>query len=113
MDFFSLVRVSHTHLLGITFMFFIVGLIFSHAYVRPVWFKCAVVGLPFLAIAMDILCWYMTKLIPGFAWVIMGTGAMMGGCFGLMVLVSVYQMWFYKMPPELVGRDSASRRAIG
>jgi hypothetical protein len=113
MDFFSLVRVSHTHLLGITFMFFIVGLIFSHAYVRPVWFKCVVVGLPFLAIAMDILCWYMTKLIPGFAWVVMGTGAMMGGCFGLMVLVSVYQMWFYKMPPELVSRDAASRRAIG
>jgi hypothetical protein len=55
----------------------------------------------------------MTKLIPGFAWVIMGTGAMMGGCFGLMVLVSIYQMWFYKMPPDLVGRDAASRRAIG
>ena len=35
----SLVRVSHIHMFGITFIFFIMGSIFSHAYVRPVWFK--------------------------------------------------------------------------
>ena len=43
---FTLVRVSHIHLFGVTFIFFIVGLIFSHAYVRPVWLKCTVVALP-------------------------------------------------------------------
>ena len=47
---FTLVRVSHIHLFGVTFIFFIVGLIFSHAYVRPVWFKCTVVALPFAAL---------------------------------------------------------------
>ena len=36
----TLVRVSHIHLFGLTFIFFLVGLMFSHAYVRPVWFKC-------------------------------------------------------------------------
>ena len=40
---------SHIHLFGITFIFFIVGTIFSHAYVRPVWFKCTVMALPFVA----------------------------------------------------------------
>ncbi|NOX39270.1 MAG: hypothetical protein GXP05_01805, partial [Alphaproteobacteria bacterium] len=38
----KLVRVSHIHLFGMTFIFFILGTIFSHAYVRPVWFKSVV-----------------------------------------------------------------------
>ena len=38
-DIFTLVRVSHIHLFGMTFIFFIVGTIFSHAYLRPVWLK--------------------------------------------------------------------------
>ena len=45
-DVFTLVRVSHIHLFGITFIFFLVGIMFCHAYVRPVWFKCAVVAMP-------------------------------------------------------------------
>ncbi len=49
-DVFTLVRVSHIHLFGLTFIFFIMGLMYSHAYVRPVWFKCAVVALPFVAV---------------------------------------------------------------
>ena len=47
MDIYTMVRVSHTHLLGITFMFFIMGVIFSHAYLRPVWLKCTIIGIPF------------------------------------------------------------------
>jgi len=43
----TLIRVSHIHLFGITVIFFVMGLMFSHAYVRPVWFKCAVIALPF------------------------------------------------------------------
>src|SRR3972149_6992192 len=43
-DIFTPVRVSHIHLFGLTMVFFSLGLIFSHAYVRPVWFKCAVIA---------------------------------------------------------------------
>ena len=32
-DVFTLVRVSHIHLFGLTFIFFIMGTMFSHAYV--------------------------------------------------------------------------------
>ena len=63
-DIFTLVRVSHIHLFGLTFIFFIMGLMFSHAYVRPVWFKCAVIALPFVAIVADVSSWYFTKLYP-------------------------------------------------
>ena len=74
-DVFTLVRVSHIHLFGLTFIFFIMGLMFSHAYVRPVWFKCTVVALPFVAVVLDVSSWYFTKLYHPFAWVVMGAGA--------------------------------------
>lgn len=66
----TLVRASHIHLFGVTFIFFIVGSMFSHAYVRPVWLKCAIVGLPFVAIVLDVSSWYFTKLYHPFAYVV-------------------------------------------
>src|SRR5512140_1895298 len=70
----TLVRVSHIHLFGLTFIFFIVGYMFSHAFVRPVWFKCTVVALPFVAIVADVSSWYFTKIFHPFAWVVIGAG---------------------------------------
>jgi VanZ family protein len=104
-DIFTLVRVSHIHLFGLTFIFFIMGFIFSHAYVRPVWFKCTVVALPFIAIALDVSSWYFTKLYHPFAWVVMLAGAVMGLCFGVMWVVSMYQMWFSRTPRPVVQRS--------
>jgi len=103
---FTLVRVSHIHLFGLTFIFFIVGTIFSHAYVRPVWFKCAVVALPFVSIAVDVSSWYFTKLYHPFAWVVMAAGAVMGLCFAFMWVVSMYQLWFSRTPPAVTQRSS-------
>ena len=103
-DVFTLVRVSHIHLFGLSFIFFIMGLIFSHAYVRPVWFKCLVVAAPFVCIVADVSSWYFTKLFHPFAWVVMGAGAAMGMCFAFMWVVSMYQMWFSKTPPVVEQR---------
>jgi len=97
----TLVRVSHIHMFGVTFIFFIVGLIFSHAYVRPVWFKCAVIALPFLSILVDVSSWYMIKVYHPFAWVEIFAGALMAACFAFMWAVGLYQMWLSK-PPKLV-----------
>jgi hypothetical protein len=112
-DVFTLVRVSHIHLFGLTFIFFIVCLIFSHAYVRPVWFKCAVVALPFVAITIDVSSWYLTKLFPPFAWVLLFAGAVMGLCFAYMWIVSMYQIWFYTVPAQVVEREVTDPRVIG
>jgi len=103
---FTLVRVSHIHLFGLTFIFFIVGTIFSHAYLRPVWFKCAVVALPFVSNAVDVSSWYITKLYHPFAWVVMAAGAVMGLCFAFMWVVSMYQLWFSRTPPAVTERSS-------
>ena len=98
MDIFTLVRVSHIHLFGITFIFFLMGTIFCHAYVRPKWLKCAIIGLPFLSILFDIASWYLTKLYAPFAYVVLGSGGIMGMCFAAQALISFYQMWWYKLP---------------
>jgi len=97
----TLVRVSHIHLFGVTFIFFIMGFIFSHSYLRPVWFKSLVMFTPFICIAADVTSWYFTKLYSGFAWVVLIAGGLMGLSFAVMWITSMYQMWFYK-PPEFV-----------
>jgi len=101
----TLVRVSHIHLFGITFIFFLVGLMFSHAYVRPVWFKCAVVALPFAAIMVDVSSWYLIKVFHPFVYVEILAGMALAGCFAFMCLVSLYQMWFSSAPIAVQARD--------
>jgi len=109
----TLVRVSHIHLFGLTFIFFIVGLMFSHAYVRPVWFKCTVLVLPFVAIVLDVSSWYFTKLYHPFAWVVIGGGALMGICFLFMWAVTMYQLWFSPPPSMVRERDHVDIPVVG
>ena len=111
-DIFTLVRVSHIHLFGLTFIFFIMGFVFSHAYVRPVWLKSTVIALPFIAIAVDVSSWYFTKLYHPFAWVVMAAGGLMGLCFAFMWVVSMYQMWFSRTPAA-VSQRSGGGHVIG
>jgi hypothetical protein len=101
MDIFALVRVSHIHLFGLTFIFFITSSIFCHAYVRPLWFKYLVIAVPFLSIIVDILSWYLTKINAAFAWVVLGSGALMALSFATQWLCSIYQMWLWRVPKEL------------
>jgi len=110
---FTLVRVSHIHLFGITFIFFIMGTIFSHAYVRPIWFKCAVMAMPFVGLVADVSSWYFTKLYNPFAWVVMIAGGIIGLSFTYMWVVSMYQMWFSRTPSVVADRGEADVRAVG
>jgi hypothetical protein len=107
-DLFTLVRVSHIHLFGLTFIFFIVGFIFSHAYVRPVWLKSVIIATPFFGVIADVLGWYVTKVFTPFAWVVMLAGALNGLSFAVMWFVSMYQMWFYRVPDHVRLRHEGS-----
>ena len=104
----TLVRVSHIHLFGVVFIFFIMGFIFSHAFVRPIWLKSAIILLPFLCISADVLSWYFTKFFHGFAYVVMAAGALMAASFATMWFTSMYQIWFYQ-PPDFLARDEVDR----
>lgn len=111
MNIFTLVRVSHIHLFGLTFIFFIVSSIFSHAYLRREWMKVAIVCIPFVAIVLDIASWYITKVFQPFAWVVIISGAMMGMSFGIQFLTSIYQMWFYTLPEDEEKKELAQASA--
>jgi len=112
-DIFTLVRVSHIHLFGLTFIFFIMGLMYSHAYVRPVWFKCTVVAFPFVAITLDVSSWYFTKLYHPFALVVMISGAVMGLCFAFMWVTTMYQLWFAPAPQAVAERKESNIPIVG
>lgn len=97
----TLVRVSHIHLFGLTFIFLSIGLVFRHAYFRREWLQAGIVVTPFLSIIADIASWYLTKLNEEFAWIVIGSGALMGTCFSIMFFVSIWQMWISReIPPD-------------
>jgi hypothetical protein len=91
----SLVRVSHIHLFGIAFILFLVGRIFILCEM-PVMLKRVTVAIPCIAMLLDIMSWYVTKMVPQFAWVVVISGGLMGFSFMLQIAVSLYQMWLYK-----------------
>ena len=105
-DLYTLVRVSHIHLFGLTFIFFILGFIFSHAYVRPLWLKSLIILMPFGGVSIDVIGWYVTKVWTPFAWVVLIAGVVNGLSFAIMWVTSMYQMWFYRMPEHLREREA-------
>ncbi|MDQ6989262.1 MAG: hypothetical protein Q9M19_05205 [Mariprofundaceae bacterium] len=91
----TLVRVSHIHLFGIAFILFFVGRIFLLCEMPALWKRVAVI-IPFAAVLIDILSWYITKSIPGFAYVVVISGGLMGLSLWFQIGVSMYQMWFHQ-----------------
>ncbi len=90
----SLTRVSHIHLFGISFIFMFVCLIFSFSTGIPRKFKYPAIIMPFLFLLLDIASWWLTKINPHFALLVVFAGVGLGLAFAFMWLVSMYQMWF-------------------
>ena len=90
----SLIRVSHIHLFGIAFILFFVGKIFLLCDIN-IYVKRIAVIIPFAAMLLDTLSWFITQSVPSFAYVVVISGALMGVSMGMQVLVSIYQMWFF------------------
>lgn len=94
-----LIRVSHIHLFGIAFILFFIGKIFILCEINVIVKRIAVV-IPFAAMLLDVLSWFITKSIPYFAYVVVASGALMGISMGMQILISIYQMWFYSTQPN-------------
>jgi len=97
----SLVRVSHIHLFGISFILFFLGRIFILCDM-PVMVKRITVAIPFLAMLLDIFSWYATKLIPGFSYTVIIGGGLMVLSIGIQIVISIYQMWLFKPGAESI-----------
>ena len=93
--FSSLTRVSHIHLFGIGFIFMFVGLIFSFSETSTIKYKCIAIGMPYVFLLVDIISWWLTKLNPMFAWLVIFAGAGMAVSFAFMWTVSVLEMWWF------------------
>ncbi len=94
--FSSLTRVSHIHLFGISFIFMFVGLIFSFSETTATPFKCIAIGMPYVFLIADILSWWLTKINPMFAWLVVFAGTGMGASFMFMWVTSILEMWLYQ-----------------
>ena len=90
----TLVRVSHIHLFGIAFILFFIGKIFLLCDIN-VYVKRIAVVIPFAAMLLDVLSWFVTKSISSFAYVVIFSGTLMGISMGMQILLSIYQMWFF------------------
>jgi hypothetical protein len=88
----ALIRVSHIHLFGIAFILFFIGKIFLLCEIN-VYIKRITVIIPFVAMLLDVLSWFVTRHIEEFAYVVIFSGALMGLSMGLQILLSIYQMW--------------------
>jgi hypothetical protein len=88
----SLTRVSHIHLFGISFIFLFVGWIFAMAQYPQKW-KLILISTPFAFLILDVLSWWLTKYIPGFAWLTMIGGFGYSLASTVMIFTSLVQMW--------------------
>ena len=95
-----LVRVSHIHLFGIAFILYFIGRIFLLCDIN-IYVKRVAVVIPFLAMLLDVMSWFITKWFSGFAYVVVLSGALMGLSMSVQILLSIYQMWFYRKPEPL------------
>ncbi|MGD0960306.1 MAG: hypothetical protein ABSB19_10915 [Methylomonas sp.] len=91
----ALIKVSHIHLFGIAFILYFIGKIFLLCDMN-IYVKRVAVVIPFAAMLMDVLSWFITRLFSGFAYVVVVSGALMGLSMSVQILLSIYQMWFYK-----------------
>ncbi len=91
----ELARVSHIHLFGVGMLLFLIGRIFILCEMPGI-LKKIIVGIPFLAIFMDIGSWWLTHWKPLFAYAVMLGGGLTGLSIAFQILMSLYQMWLYK-----------------
>ncbi len=95
----SLVRVSHVHLFGMSFIFFLSGGIFAMSRVNVRW-RVLLIAMPFISIWVDIGSWWFTKFAPVFAYTVIVGGVLMGLSLLGQILISLWEMWFLAEAPK-------------
>lgn len=97
----TLSRVSHVHLFGIAFIFFFMGLIFSMAVGFKTWVKSLLIFVPFAFLILDVAAWWLTKMNPGFAYLVIIGGFGYSLAAAVMLFTSLYQMWIMPLRGQM------------
>lgn len=93
----ALVRVSHIHLFGLSLIFVLSSMIFVFSETSRL-FRSVLIGIPFMAIWIDVGSWWFTKYDPFFAYTVIGGGALMGLSLAAQIGISLYEIWL--APPK-------------
>lgn len=93
-DFATLASTSHTHFFGMSLVFFCLGIIFIFTRTLPLWLKTFVLVYSFLGVMVGMGCMWMIRYVtPGAAYVMMGSGMIMGMCCLIEIATPLYEMW--------------------
>jgi hypothetical protein len=90
-SYLSLARSSHAHLFGMGVLYALAGLVFLLTDARPRT-KALTAAAPFVAMFLDIGCWWLTKLHAGFAVGIVAGGALLGLAFAVLILRPLWEL---------------------
>lgn len=89
----TLLGLAHIHILGMFSMFWVIGFIFAHSTIALKW-RIFWIVLPFAGFMIDVAGWFLTKLVmESFVYEVIIGGALMMTSMGIMILISLYQMW--------------------
>lgn len=88
----TLVDLAHIHMMGLLAVFWIIGYIFVHSSFAPGW-KAFWSVLPFLAFLVDVSGWFLTKMEPGFVWIVIFGGGLFVLSLAVMIVLSLYDIW--------------------
>lgn len=91
MSYLSLARSTHAHLFGMSVLYALAGLVFLMTDTGRLT-KTVVVSLPFVAMFVDIGCWWLAKWHASFAVGVMAGGALLGVAFAILVLRPLWEL---------------------
>jgi len=92
-----LVAISHTHILAIVVVVFIlVSILCATTY--PQALKVTLCAWSYFTIVLDVGGWWLAKLSPSFSFMVILGGASMGTAWALLIALPLYELWFKKSP---------------
>jgi hypothetical protein len=97
----KLAQTTHVHLLGFSMLYGLTGFIFAFSR-YPGWMRLLVAPLPLLAQVVDISCWWLGRVDPAFAHVVVITGGIVGASLFLQIVLSMFSMFSRRAWPILI-----------
>jgi len=88
----KLAQSTHVHLLGFSMLYGLTGLIFAFTS-YPLLVRIFIAPLPLVAQLVDISCWWLARLNPGFAQVIVVTGGLVAAGLMLHILLTLFNLY--------------------